>query len=54
MELHSSRLEQAEDRISELEDEMVNKEKLKNYSLDNLRPVKGIFKSSLTPSKDKT
>jgi hypothetical protein len=52
MELHSSRLEQAEDRISELEDEMVNKEKLKNYSF--LRPVKGIFKSSLTPSKDKT
>jgi hypothetical protein len=30
MEGHSSRLEQAEDRLLELEDEMVN-EKLKNY-----------------------
>jgi hypothetical protein len=31
MEGQSSRLEQAEDRISELENEMVIKEKLKNY-----------------------
>jgi hypothetical protein len=31
MEGHSSRLEQAEDRISELEDEMEIKVKLKNY-----------------------
>jgi hypothetical protein len=31
MEGHSSRLKQAEDRISELEDEMALKEKLKNY-----------------------
>jgi paraquat-inducible protein B len=31
MEGHSSRLEQAEDRTSKLEDEMVIKEKLKNY-----------------------
>jgi hypothetical protein len=31
MEGHSSRLEQAEDRISELEDEMEIKGKLKNY-----------------------
>jgi polyhydroxyalkanoate synthesis regulator phasin len=31
MEGHSSRLEQAEDRVSELEDEMVIKGKLKHY-----------------------
>jgi hypothetical protein len=31
MEGHSSRLEKAEDRISEFEDEMVIKGKLKNY-----------------------
>jgi hypothetical protein len=31
MEIYSSRLEQAEDRISELEDEMEIKEKLKHY-----------------------
>jgi exonuclease VII large subunit len=31
MEGQSSRIEQVEDRISELEDEMVIKEKLKNY-----------------------
>jgi hypothetical protein len=31
MEGHSSRIEQAEDRISELKDEMEIKEKLKNY-----------------------
>jgi hypothetical protein len=31
MEYHSSTLEQAEDRISELEDEMEIKEKQKNY-----------------------
>jgi hypothetical protein len=31
MEIQSSRLEEAEDIISKLEDEMENKEKLKNY-----------------------
>jgi hypothetical protein len=31
MEGHSSRIEQTEDRISELEDEMAIKENLKNY-----------------------
>jgi hypothetical protein len=31
MEGHSSRIEQAEDRISEFKDDMVIKEKLKNY-----------------------
>jgi hypothetical protein len=33
MEGHSSRIEQTEDRVSELEDEMELKEKLKNYYL---------------------
>jgi polyhydroxyalkanoate synthesis regulator phasin len=54
MEGHSSRLEQVRDRISELEDEMVIKGKLKNYLSDNSRSVKGICKNSLTPSKDQT
>jgi hypothetical protein len=45
MEGQSSRLEQAEDRISELEDEMEIKEKLKNYYSNNSRPVKGICKN---------
>jgi hypothetical protein len=31
MEGHTRRLEQAEDRISELENEILNKWKLKNY-----------------------
>jgi hypothetical protein len=46
MEGHSSRLEQAEDRISELEDKMEIK--------GNSRPVKAICKNSPTPSKDQT
>jgi predicted RNase H-like nuclease (RuvC/YqgF family) len=50
---HHSRLEQAEDRISGLEDKWKLKEKLKSY-LSNLSPVKGIWKNSPTPSKDKT
>jgi hypothetical protein len=54
MEGPSSRLEQAEDRISELEDEMEIKEKSKNYESDNSRPVKRICKHSLTQSKEKT
>jgi hypothetical protein len=54
MEGHSSRQEQAEDRISELEDERKIKEKLKNYYSDNSRPVKGMCKNSLTPLKDQT
>jgi hypothetical protein len=51
MEGHSGRLEQAEDKISELEDEWKLKEKLKNYYSNKSRPVKGICKNSLTPSK---
>jgi hypothetical protein len=44
MEGHSSRLEQAEDRISELEDEWKLKEKLKNYYANNSKPMKRICK----------
>jgi hypothetical protein len=54
MEGHSSRLEQAEDRISELEDEMEIKEKLKNYYSNNTKTGKGICKNSQTLSKDQT
>jgi hypothetical protein len=54
MEGNSSRVEQAEDRISELEDEMKLKAKLKSYYSNNSRPVKVICKNSLTPSKDQT
>jgi uncharacterized protein involved in exopolysaccharide biosynthesis len=57
MEDHSSRLKQAEDRLSELEDEMeitgktvTNNRKNSN----NSKPVKGICKNSLTQSKDQT
>jgi hypothetical protein len=51
MEGHSSRIEQTEDRISELEVEMATKtEEL----LNNSRPVKRKSKNTLTPSKDQT
>jgi hypothetical protein len=53
MEGQSSRLEQAEDRISKLEDEMVIKGKTEEL-LDNSRPVKETCKNSMTPSKDQT
>jgi hypothetical protein len=51
MEGHSSRIEQTEDRNSELEDEMEIKGKTEEL-LDNSRPMKGVCKKSLTPSKD--
>jgi hypothetical protein len=54
MEGHSSRLEHTEDRISELEDTMEIKGKTKELLSNNSRPVKGICKNSLTPSKDQT
>jgi hypothetical protein len=54
MEGHSSRLEQAEDRISELKDEMVIKGKTEELELANSRPVKGTCKNSMNPSKDQT
>jgi predicted nucleic acid-binding Zn-ribbon protein len=53
MEGQSSRLEQAEDRISQLEDEMVIKGKNKE-KLNNSRPVKRKCKIILTPIKDQT
>jgi hypothetical protein len=43
----------AEGRISELEDEMVIKGKTEELLLDS-KPVKGICKNSLPPSKDQT
>jgi hypothetical protein len=49
-----SRLEQAEDRISELKDEMVIKGKTKELLVKQLRPVKRKCKNLLTPSKDQT
>jgi hypothetical protein len=53
MEGHSSRLEQAEDRISEKEDEMQIKGKTEEL-LNNSKPVEGICKNSPTQSKDQT
>jgi hypothetical protein len=53
MERQSSRIEQVEDRISQLKDEMVIKGKTEEL-LNNSRPVKRKCKNSLTPSKDQT
>jgi hypothetical protein len=53
MEGYSSTIEQAEDRISELEDEREIKGKTKE-KLNNSRPIKGICKTSPTLSKDQT
>jgi hypothetical protein len=53
----SSRIEQTEDRILELEDEMAIKgktEELLTIELNNSRPVKKKCKNSLTPSKDQS
>jgi hypothetical protein len=47
MEGHYSRKEQTEDRISELEDEMEIKEKLKKYYANNSKSVKRVCKNSL-------
>jgi hypothetical protein len=52
MEGQSSRLEQAEDRISELEDEIIIK--VKTEELNKSRPVKRKCKNSRAPSKDQT
>jgi hypothetical protein len=58
MEGHSNRLEQAEDRISELEDEMVIKRKAEELLVRQLKtnsfPMKGLCKNSPNPSKDQT
>jgi hypothetical protein len=49
-----SRLEQAGDRISELEDELVIKGKTEEILINNPSPVKRKCKNLLTPSKDQT
>jgi hypothetical protein len=55
MEGHSSRIEQTEDRLSELKMKWQLKEKLKNCELNNSRSVKRKCNNSLlTPSKDQT
>jgi hypothetical protein len=54
MEGHSSRLQQAEDIISELKGEMVIKGKTTDLLITQIRPVKGIGKNSPTPPKDQT
>jgi hypothetical protein len=52
---YSRRLEQVEDRISELEDKIEIKEKKqKKSSLNNSRAENEICKNSVTPSKDQT
>jgi gas vesicle protein len=50
----SNRLEQVEDRISELKDKLKIKEKLKKSYSNHSRPVKGICKNSAILSKDQT
>jgi hypothetical protein len=52
MEGHSIRQEQAEDRLSGCEDEMKIKGNTEELLVKNSRPVKGIFKNSLTLSND--
>jgi paraquat-inducible protein B len=52
MEGYSSTVKQAEDRISELEDEMEIKGKTEHLLSNNSRTVKGICKNSTIPSKD--
>jgi hypothetical protein len=52
MECHSSRIEQTEDRISELEDEMAIKRKTEELLVKQLKTCEKKCKNSLTPSKD--
>jgi hypothetical protein len=55
MEVHSSRLEQAEDRISELEDKMEIKGKTEELLVKQLKSCeRNICKNSLSPPKDQT
>jgi hypothetical protein len=54
MEGQSSRLEQAENRISELEDEMVIKGKTKELLVQQLKTCERKCKNLLTPSKDQS
>jgi hypothetical protein len=54
MEGHSSKLEQAEERILELKDEMEIKGQTEELLVKNSKPVKGICKKLPTPSKDQS
>jgi DNA-binding protein H-NS len=54
MEGQSSTIEQAEDKISELKDEMVIKGKTKELLAEQLKTCKRKCKNSRTPSKDQT
>jgi hypothetical protein len=54
MEGHSSRLEQAEDRISELQDEMVIKGKTEELLVKQLKTFERNMQEFTTPSKDQT
>jgi DNA-binding protein H-NS len=50
----SSRIEQTQDRISELEDEIVTKGKTEELLINNSRYVKRKCKNSLISSRDQT
>jgi hypothetical protein len=54
MESYSSRKEQTEDRISEVEDEMASKRKTEELLVKQLKTCEKKCKNSLTPSKDQT
>jgi Mg2+ and Co2+ transporter CorA len=54
MEGHPSRIEQTEDRISEIEDEIEIKGKTKELLVKQLKTCERNIQNSLTPSKDQT
>jgi chromosome segregation ATPase len=54
MEGHSTRIDQTEDRISELEDEMSTKGKTEELLVKQLKTCEKKYKNSLTPTKDQT
>jgi hypothetical protein len=54
MESHSTRIEQTEDRISELEDEIVIKGKIEELLVKQLKTCERNMQDPLTPLKDQT
>jgi hypothetical protein len=54
MEGHFNKIEQKEERISELEDEMVIKGKPEEVLVKQLKTLKRKGKNSLTPPKEQT
>jgi hypothetical protein len=54
MEGHSSRLEQAKIESKNMKMKWKLMKNMKSYYSNNSKPVKGICKDSLTPSKDQT